>query len=94
MSSYPDFNKETKEFFWHLIEKYESGFPEFADALNQCIQNIVNDDNLGVLRVHEFGGILEGDDFQKMKRMMSWYFDYVITLAQEPEYEINDDEWL
>jgi hypothetical protein len=93
MKSYPCFNQETKAFFWKLIEKYNKLFPDFADALSECIQNNITDDNLGVIRLYEFGNFLEDSELQEMRKHMNRYYDYVSDIAYEEYCREHHPEW-
>jgi len=96
MGNYPPINQQCKKLFWDLIIKYDNVFPEFADALNQCILGNINDNNLKIIRNYEFSNNLDIKDQKQLINDLNWYFDYVIwqdIYCQTSEYLEENDYW-
>lgn len=95
------FNTPIKKTCWEIIEKYEKLYPALADALNECIQDRITEEHLGIIRLFQYSKALDEADKKKLNNAMDWYYDYVVQQAAEqayynsPEYQAEERErWL
>lgn len=80
------FNQPIKETCWKIIEKYDKIYLDLCNALSECIQDRINEDHLTLIRLYQFSNKLDLEDKNKLSNAMSWYYDYLVTIAFEEAY--------